>query len=85
MWLHLLAAGQAPPDALSSRETLQWLIWLLVLLVVALSSTIALRRFSGGLRRRLFPRRNQPSEYTDAWKMHRLPDQPEDDDGVERN
>ena len=84
MWPHLLAAGQASPAALSGRETLQWVIWLLVLLVVAISSMIALRRFSSGLRRRLFPRRTKPSKYTDAWKMHRLPEPAEDDDHVER-
>ena len=52
---------------------LTWMLWLLILLVVALCSVIAFRRFARGMRRWLLPSRQGPTEYVDAWKLHKLP------------
>lgn len=53
-----------------------WLAILMFVFVIALSAFL---RWSRRYRQNLFRSEREPTEYADAWSMHRLPDEDDDD------
>ena len=66
------AGGSRDPEDVA-RFLRSWLMWSAVLLIAGASGLFALLRFSRRMRQRMEPR-THPSDTTDVWSQHRLPD-----------
>lgn len=67
-----IAGGSRDPEEVA-RFLRSWLMWSTVLLIAGAAGLFALMRFSRRMRQRMEPRA-RPSDRTDVWSQHRLPD-----------
>lgn len=72
------ADGSSP--AVVGAVWLRAVFWLAILLFAFVIALSAFLRWSRRYRQKLFRHRSEPTEYADAWSMHRLPDDAVDDD-----
>ena len=77
------ASGDSATAVAQARYVL-WGLLLLVVVVLGVTATaLALVRWSRRFRARLLRRRRPAPPYDDIWRMHRLPDEPDEQDAQE--
>lgn len=82
--LALLAAPatRPAPFPIGPHQLRQMLFWTIVVLIIFVFSSLAIRRFSRAYKANLLRSPERPTASEDVWKMHRLP--ADDDDEAER-
>ena len=80
-WGAIGAAGDAVPRA---RALAHWLLLILLITIIALTGFMVIRS-TRWMRDRVTRRKPKPTDATDVWAMHRLPDEMAEDDGGNGN
>lgn len=79
--LFLLAAAATRPAPLpiGPQQLRQMIFWTIVVLIVFVFSSLAIRRFTRAYKDNLLRSPARPTASEDVWKMHRLPADKDDE------
>jgi len=74
------AASRPAPLPIGPLQLRQMLFWTIVVLIIFVFASLAIRRFSRAFKATILRSPTQPTATEDVWKMHRLPDEDADPD-----